>query len=81
MNHRLRFDGVKTVQMREASAAYTFCIGKRSAKADGRFSRHPEGVALLADEGVALRSKPQGLRPRAPAPRPKSLTSNPIHGS
>jgi hypothetical protein len=37
------------------------------------------GGALLADEHVVLRSKPKGLRPRTPSPRPKSLPSNPIH--
>ena len=39
---------------------------KRSAKADGRFSRHPKGAAILADACVSLRRKPKGLRPAFP---------------
>ena len=35
------------------------------------------GGALLADERVGFRSKPQGLRPYPPSPRPKSLPSSP----
>ena len=41
------------------------------------FTSPRRGVALLIDEYVLLRSKPQGLRPRTPSPRAKSLTSKP----